>query len=178
MSFESLNKKARYSMIIGDIIVLAISILITSSLKIYIFKFDLPDILKSIINVIYYLINGIFAINIIYEPTIAFKRHKYKISENSIETITGIYAIKHTIIPIRRLQQIDINEGMINRPFGLVDINLVTAGETSKIEFIEKEKAELIVSMLTEKINEFAKIQLENTENYEPIIEGIEENGK
>lgn len=177
--FEKLNKKARYSMIIGDVLVLAISLVITSSLKSFILGLDLPNAVKTSINIFYYLINGIFALNIIYEPTIAFKRHKYKISDQSIETITGIYAIKHTIIPIRRLQQIDINEGMINRMFGLVDINLITAGESSKIEFIEKEKAELIISILTEKINEYAKNQSEKTEKYTPVIEEIEEeNGK
>lgn len=173
--FQELNKKARYSMIIGDVLVLAISMGITTIGRYYLFTIYFPEALKTVVNTIYFLLNGIFALNIIYEPTIAFKRHKYKISENSIETITGIYAIKHTIIPIRRLQQIDIKEGMINRIFGLVDINLVTAGESSKIEFIEKEKAELIVTMLTEKINEFAKKQVDNTEDYNAIIETIEE---
>lgn len=175
MNFQSLNKKARYSMIIGDIIVLAISLVITSIIRNIILGYELHSSIKLLVNAIYFLLNGIFALNIIYEPTIAFKRRKYKIDENSIELLTGIYAIKHTVIPIRRLQQVDINEGMINRFFGLVDINLITSGEDNKLEFIEKEKAELIVDLLVNQINEYAKKQQENTENYNGIIGDIDE---
>lgn len=175
MNFEKLNKKARYSMIIGDVIVLAISLNISSVIRNIIFSYDVPNMLKTAINVLYILLNGIFALNIIYEPTIAFKRRKYKIDENSIELLTGIYGIKHTVIPIRRLQQVDINQGMINRFFGLADINLITSGEDNKLEFIEIEKAELIVEILVKQINEFAKKQQEKTENYVGKIGEIDE---
>lgn len=175
MSFQSLNKKARYSMIIGDLIVLVISLVITSIIRNIILDYKLHSSIILLVNGIYIFFNGIFALNIIYEPTISFKRRKYKIDENSIELLTGIYAVKHTVIPIRRLQQVNINEGMINRFFGLVDINLITSGEDNKLEFIEKEKAELIVDLLVNQINEYAKKQQENIENYNGIIGDIDE---
>lgn len=185
--FKKLHPNARKSIIIGDAAVSAIVIGIATAARLIIFALGIPEGVVFWINAIYILIIVLSLAILILDSTIGYAHKKYRINEESIEYIKGIFFLQHTIIPIRRMQQVDIEEGPINRMFKLAEVNLVTAGGDLTIELLEKEKAEKIVSELKALINKFAieqskiiaqeKAQLIEKDDVKPVQEEIE-NGK
>ena len=67
----------------------------------------------------------------------------------------GIIATNTIIIPYNRVQHVALHEGLVSRYFGLVKIEIFTAGGSSsdiEIPGIEKEQAENIKQLLMGKI--------------------------
>ncbi|MGP1556983.1 PH domain-containing protein, partial [Peptostreptococcus stomatis] len=91
---------------------------------------------------------------LILEPTLGYKRHLYRINDESIDIIKGVFFIEHTVIPIRRMQQIDISIGPINKLFNLADISITTGGGVASIDFLPLDQADLLAENLKKKINE------------------------
>ena len=83
-----------------------------------------------------------------------YKRHLYRINDESIDIITVVFFIEHTVIPIRRMQQIDISIGPINKLFNLADISITTGGGVASIDFLPLDQADLLAENLKKKINE------------------------
>lgn len=162
--FKKLNKNAIKSMIISELIGIFIIIGISTVIRVILFKFILNDTITFWINVIYILIIVICILSFILTPTVGYNRIRYRINDESIEYRSGIIFINHSIVPIRRMQQVDIEEGPINRLFKLAEIVLVTAGGNLRIRYIEKEEAEKIVDDLKGLINKFAKEKRESEE--------------
>ncbi|MGL5477550.1 MAG: PH domain-containing protein [Clostridium sp.] len=82
-----------------------------------------------------------------------FKRYKYQVTQEKIEIIEGVISVKDTIIPIERIHQIRLKEGPIDKRYGLVNLDILTAGGNATISFIKKEEGEKIGEFLTEKVN-------------------------
>lgn len=156
-NFKNLNPKARYSLlitaIITNIIIFAILLGIKNALEY--FKFGNPVMFWF--KVIYFIAIAYMALNIILEPTLGYKIYKYRINDESIETKDGIIFQNHTIIPIRRMQQITIDQGPINKILGLANLQITTAGSELIIYCIDIEEAKMLSSVLGEKINLFAQ---------------------
>lgn len=87
-------------------------------------------------------------------PTIEYRQWKYMITNDKVDFIEGIFSTKRTIIPIVRIQQIAISQGIINKHFNIVDLKIHTAGGSHVIPNIEKEKALEISEYLKDKIKE------------------------
>lgn len=157
--FNRLSSNARKSTIISEIISIIIFGAIAFAVRAAFCFFEAPDKVIFIVTVVCAVVISIVVIYSLLEMTVGFKRKKYRINEESIEYISGILFVSHTVVPIRRMQQVDIEEGPINRLFKLAEVNLITAGGKLTIELLEKEKAETIVSELKALINKFAKEQ-------------------
>ena len=86
---------------------------------------------------------------------IGFVKKGFAFREHDVLFKHGIIANNTTIIPYNRVQHVAIEEGLISRYFGLVTIEIFTAGGNSSdilIPGIEKEQAENIKQLLMGKI--------------------------
>lgn len=159
--YQKLNKNAIKSWTIARLIGAFITSIILIAGEIF-FSRIIDDFNKvrfiftiSIISLIIILL-----INSFISPTIEYKQWRYKITNDKIEFIEGIYFVRKVIIPIIRIQHIQLNQGPINKFFDLYDISIFTAGGQHKIPNIDSERAEEISEYLKEVIKN--KISKEN----------------
>jgi len=164
--YKKLNPKARFAMAISSIqvtIIVAIILVIIRTIC-HLFKFIQP--IYKPIDITFAIIFAIPILMIFFYPTIGYRRQSYRITDVSVEKITGIINIEREVVPIRRMQQINITSNWINRLFGLADIHIVTAGGDMTLDYIGIEEALTISENLKNTIHEIALIQAENKEDY------------
>ncbi|MEX2455960.1 MAG: PH domain-containing protein [Balneolaceae bacterium] len=89
-------------------------------------------------------------------------RFLYRIEEGELQIKSGIFVRKNLFLTKDRIQVIDISSGVIQRIFGLVKVDIQTAGSTSRaasLEAVTKSKANEINRILrrngSEKLEEF-----------------------
>ncbi len=148
--YHSLVPISRRSMYAGKAIIIVLSIIILGYLSFTLserypgqelFTLYAPLILVLMI-VAYCLIS----------PVIFYKRYRYRIDEDKIEIRKGVFTIRHILVPVERIHQVEISKGPINRAFGLADVLITTAGGTVVIEYLEDMVAEGIAANLNERI--------------------------
>lgn len=152
--YNKIPARARYSMILGSAIGLVIALAIIVSIWQILHIFPIPKPVFFWYKCIGGLIIGYLGLCLILEPTLGYKRHLYRINDESIDIIKGVFFIEHTVIPIRRMQQIDISIGPINKLFNLADISITTGGGVASIDFLPLDQADLLAENLKKKISE------------------------
>ena len=63
-----------------------------------------------------------------WHPARSYKSWGYRIDGKVLETKRGIWFRTHQLLPLSRLQHVDLNSGLIERSFGLASLVLHTAG--------------------------------------------------
>ncbi len=116
-------------------------------------------------NELTFAMAAIFVICTIYcviGPIIFYRRYKYILTEDKVDTRRGIIIIRHTLVPIERIHQVEVVSGPINHMFGLADVNITTAGGMAKIEFLENDEADRIAKELNNVVNKILKDRIED----------------
>ena len=113
-------------------------------------------------------INILFILGIIYclietfiVPVFSYKQWFYMIDDEEIWYREGIFWSKEVVIPIVRIQNINLKEGPISKSLGIADITIGTAGGSYKIPAIDKSEVDIIMEFLREKVNENVKKEQE-----------------
>ena len=81
-------------------------------------------------------------------PFWEYKFWRYGIFDDKVETVQGVIIKKKLIIPISRVQNIKIEQGPIQRIFGIVTIKIVPAGGNHAIPAITSIEADRITDNL------------------------------
>jgi putative membrane protein len=84
-------------------------------------------------TILYLLIYGV----------LSWLRFTYRIEDGELRIESGIFIRKKRYIPFERIQSIDVSEGILQRPFGLVKLTIETAGSSTSKE------AEAVLSAIT-----------------------------
>ncbi|WP_026700898.1 PH domain-containing protein [Salibacterium aidingense] len=84
-----------------------------------------------------YVLLGVW--NIVYLPWIRWKIWRYQLHDKEIEVYRGIFIIKHTLIPMARVQHVDTEQGPIYKRFGLTAVMISTAAGTHEIPALTEE---------------------------------------
>lgn len=155
--YEKLNIKARKSWFLGRAIFLVIFTTILLMAKYFIFKNIKYHWAVSLVIGIIMLLQ---ILNTFLYPQIEYKQWRYLINNEKFEFIEGIYFINHTIVPIERIQHINITQGPINRRLNLANVTINTAGGNFDIPNLEKSKAEELSEFLRVKVSENLKTEL------------------
>lgn len=163
---KKLPKKARYNMIISDITASLVFLAIIQFLSIFVYSISgTPQVIQDNFSYLYYILVVWTLLDIILTQTVGYKRVKYSISDKSVEVYRGIYFISHEIVPIKRMQQVNINQGPINKLLKLSNIDVITSGGQVELKYIKEEEVDEIASLLRDKINE-AVINEEKQEDH------------
>lgn len=160
MNYKKIDKKAVKAWILARGIFL---IIFGAAYLIGIYAFLMPNIkdvrVEYAINILSILIIGYLLLYTFLFPFIEYKEWKYSISEDKIELIHGIFIRKKIIIPINRLQFLDVNQGPIHRRYKLSTITLNTAGGLQEIPALTNEEAESISKNLASVIKAGEEIE-------------------
>lgn len=144
---NKLSLKAKRSWFISRaiflIIIIAVAIVIRFVLLDWIQNKFIMDLILGVI-ILFQLAN-----TFLY-PGFEYRQWSYDIDQDKVEFCHGIYITKRTLIPTVRIQHLNISQGPINRPLGLANINITTAGGSFTIPCLDKEEAEKLSDYLKE----------------------------
>lgn len=59
---------------------------------------------------------------------LSWRRFRYDVSDGQLKVTQGIFVQKKSFIPLERIQSVDLTEGVLHRLFGLVRVEVQTAG--------------------------------------------------
>jgi len=111
-----------------------------------------------------YIAFGAIILIIIISSILYWLKYNYQIEDNEFRLEYGVFIKKKRYVPIERIQTIHISEGVIQRIFRLVKLQIETAGGDLEAEIelsaIRKSEAERIQQFLREQKNQL----LENEE--------------
>ncbi|UCZ54842.1 PH domain-containing protein [Bacillus shivajii] len=74
-------------------------------------------------------------------PKMQWKRWRYKIYENEVELMFGVFVVRRIIIPMIRVQHVDTKQGPLLRHYGLSSVTISTAATVHEIPGLEDDKA-------------------------------------
>ncbi|ELY79031.1 hypothetical protein C488_05002 [Natrinema pellirubrum DSM 15624] len=60
--------------------------------------------------------------------SLRYRAFRYELRDDGIYLRRGILTQKETVIPVGSVQQIDVDKPLLDRPFGLVHVQIYTAG--------------------------------------------------
>jgi uncharacterized protein len=89
------------------------------------------------------------------EPSLKQKYWRYDVDEEFIQLKSGIWNKKHQLIPMTKVQSVELVQGPLLRKFQLYSISVGTMGSNHKIPAIPQEEAR----ELRDQIAHYAKIK-------------------
>ncbi|MFA9398037.1 MAG: PH domain-containing protein [Clostridiaceae bacterium] len=138
--YQRINPSAKKVWIINGVI---------SSIILFILALVVYHFSKHYVSFWPFVIAGMSSFLFIFiHPFIEYKQWSYKITEERVVYNHGIYYKKKSIIPISRIQHLDISQGPIQKIFKLSSVKIYTAGMAHEIVAISTSKAEEIVDNL------------------------------
>jgi len=152
--YKALHPKMKKAMRVGTLIYLAIFCAIIISISFaeeYLGGYYIP------LLIIFSIVAAFLVVQLTVVPIIFYARYRYNISEDRIDILRGVFIIRHVVVPIDRIHQVEVTRGPINKMFGLADVTVTTAGGVSSIEYLEINEAEGIADKLNERVVKILK---------------------
>ena len=91
-------------------------------------------------------------------PGLRWKRWRYQVDEHEVDLRRGIFIIKRTLIPVKRVQHVDTRQGPILRNYDLSTVAITTAATTHEIPALDSETADEVRNQ----ISNFARLAEED----------------
>lgn len=120
-------------------------------------------------SIIFSILIAIFLVIILVEiyARMSYNRWKYEFTHTNLKLERGIIWKRYSNVPYERVQNVDINRGIIARIFGFSTVNIQTAGLSyggrhgtgaeGHIPAVEIERAEQIRDFLMKKISHHSR---------------------
>ncbi len=99
----------------------------------------------------------LIAVYLLIWPAVYFARYRYRISEDRIDIRRGVFVIRHTVVPIERIHQLEVALGPVNNLFRLANVTITTAGGIAAIQYLDREVAAEIADSLNEYITDIIR---------------------
>ncbi|MEO4054917.1 PH domain-containing protein [Solibacillus sp. CAU 1738] len=128
-----------------------IAIIFAGIISFLTFKFNFPPFVYYIATAVVVLV-GILTIWLF--PNIRWKIWRYEVREQEIEIQSGLFIVKRTLIPMVRVQHVDMGQGPILKKYDLANISISSAATTHIIPMLVTADADA----LRAKISELAKV--------------------
>ncbi len=91
-------------------------------------------------------------------PQLRWQRWRYQIDEHEVDLRRGIFIVKRTLIPVKRVQHVDTRQGPILRGHNLSSVAITTAATTHEIPALDDETADEVRNQ----ISNFARLAEED----------------
>jgi membrane protein YdbS with pleckstrin-like domain len=91
-------------------------------------------------------------------PKLRWQRWRYIIHEQEIDLKHGVFVTKKTLVPMIRVQHVDVKQGPFLRYYGLAAVEITTAATTHEIPAVAYEEAE----QLREQLSKLARVATED----------------
>ncbi|MHA6480506.1 PH domain-containing protein [Paenibacillus sp. strain BS8-2] len=91
-------------------------------------------------------------------PKVKYERFRFELFEEELEIESGIIFISNVLVPMVRVQHVELGSGPLMRKFDLASVSVVTAATTHKISGLKRADAE----ELKRSIGKLAKVDDSN----------------
>jgi len=95
------------------------------------------------------LLYGALAIGV--RPQLRYRVHRWEVTGAAVYTLTGWLSREWTLVPIARIQTVDVTRGAVQQVFGLASVAVMTASSqgTVRIPHLEVDVARRVAEDLT-----------------------------
>lgn len=152
--FKVLDPKVKKAMRLGVLLFLIISM--TATALVWSFRNEMGDAYWPLL-IMFALIDVVAVLDLIIVPSVFYARYRYNVGDDRIDVLRGVLVIRHMVVPVERIHQVEVTRGPIKNMFGLADVTITTAGGTATIEYLELSEAEGIATNLNEKVLKILK---------------------
>ena len=83
-------------------------------------------------------------------PRVRWRRWRYEIRDDEIDLRAGLWTIRRTLVPIRRVQHVDTESGLLQTFFDLATVTFHTAAGATEIPALQRAEAERVRSRVAE----------------------------
>jgi uncharacterized protein len=83
-------------------------------------------------------------------PRLRWRRWRYEVREDEIDLRAGLWTIRRTLVPIRRVQHVDTESGLLQTFFDLATVTFHTAAGATEIPALQRAEAERVRSRVAE----------------------------
>jgi putative membrane protein len=103
-----------------------------------------------------FIIGGAIMIILLVAGIVKWLRFSYRLEEGELRIEYGLFVKKKRYIPFERIQSLNLTEGILQRPFGLVKVKVETAGSSdskqaeAELTAISKNEAEELQRIINE----------------------------
>jgi membrane protein YdbS with pleckstrin-like domain len=92
------------------------------------------------------VVAGIAAV--VFIPRVRWQRWRYEVREDEIDLRSGLWTIRRTLVPIRRVQHVDTESGLLQTFYDLATVRFYTAAGSSEIPALNRDEAEHVRSRI------------------------------
>ena len=131
----------------------------------------LPEFLGLHYDTVRYAVLAILLITLIYivaAPPVYYARYRYQITADKVDLRYGILVIRHILVPIERVHQVEVTRGPVDTLLGLGDVTITTAGGDATINYLEIEEAEKVADQLNNLIGRILQDQVHAVQTARP----------
>jgi len=75
-------------------------------------------------------------------PTVLYRHFAFEVFEEELEIESGLIFISNVLVPMTRVQHVELETGPLMRKFGLAEVTVVTAATKHRIKGLAKADAE------------------------------------
>ena len=88
---------------------------------------------------------------IFVSPRLRYRVHRWEVTEDAVYTLTGWLNRTWTLVPISRIQTVDVTRGVMQQMFGLASVAVLTASSqgTVRVPHLEADVAQRVADDLT-----------------------------
>ena len=101
---------------------------------------------------------GIFSLTFIWyswvSPELSYRRFAYQVREEELEVHSGWLVRTETLVPMTRVQHVELERGPLLRRYNLAQVKIVTAATSHLIHALKLEEAQ----QLKEQIGQLARV--------------------
>ncbi|GGO02096.1 PH domain-containing protein [Saccharibacillus kuerlensis] len=135
---------------LGSAYFYAIPLLISAALTVFAAMRDwnwLPLWAGSLVTIGFALL---FVFAVFRIPVILYNRFGFAVFEEEVEIRKGLFFITETLIPMTKVQHVELESGPILRKYKLAELKIVTAATTHRIAGLKTEEAESLKQTIGE----------------------------
>jgi membrane protein YdbS with pleckstrin-like domain len=88
---------------------------------------------------------------IFVSPRLRYRVHRWEVTDDAVYTLTGWLNRTWTLVPISRIQTVDVTRGVMQQLFGLATVAVLTASSqgTVRVPHLEADVAQRVADDLT-----------------------------
>jgi len=75
-------------------------------------------------------------------PALRWRSWRWDVRPDAIEIRRGVLRVRHTVVPMQRVQHVDTTSDLLEQGFGLASVQIHTAADSHKIPLLEARDAE------------------------------------
>ena len=77
-------------------------------------------------------------------PAVLWRRWRYEVRADEIDLRHGLFTVRRTLVPIRRVQHVDTSSGVLQGMFDLAAVSVHTAAGQTEIPALRRADAEAV----------------------------------